>query len=236
MTTKATNELATAMGVDLEKASRDAEALTSLTKSEEYLPQLTVPQGSSSLVKSGKFPIGHFCLYFSREKQVDLGESFECMVLHYRARASWFVRDSAPLSYYQVDSPNFEAIKSKAQAGESGYAVGVEYLLWIPSIEEFALFFMGSKSLRRESPNLRSHSVIGGVTEDGESVEGRPVKLKIKFIEWPKGDFHTLEVLSTKSVIDPPEAKLLGKVYNSLFAKPIDSPAIIAEDSPGRLR
>lgn len=204
----------------------DEVVLAGLSKSAEYLPQLIVPQGSSGLVKQGKFPIGHWCLYYARDKQVDLDEQFDCIVLANRPRASLMVKDDQPISYYTPESANFELIKTMSiDKKEQGYLAGLEYLLWIPSINEFALFFMGNTSLRRESGNVRSHL-------------GKPITLKIKFVAYRKGDFHACEVIGCDTPLEPPPKDEAKRVYSEIFANPVDSEVNLAEDSgePERAR
>jgi len=128
--------------------------LDTLTTTSDFLPQLRVYGADTNIVKEGKFPLGHLGLYHSSEKIVDLTKV--CDVLNFAARPRATILADTPVSYYDFASKEFATILAKAKQGKRGNLAGLEYLIWIPSVKEFALFLMGNKSLRRESAIMKS--------------------------------------------------------------------------------
>jgi hypothetical protein len=208
------------------KRSEDQErALSELSKSSDYLPALRVYGSAATIVKQGKFPQGHFGLYFSADKILDLGPQTDVLVIDYRPRASIMLSEEAPISFFNPESETFIAVKEKGQQKVQGYMYGLEYLLWIPSVKHFGCFFMGNPTLRRESENVKS-SVGGAVT------------LKIKFIPSKQyGGWHGAEALACDTPFDIPSKEEIMEVHSTKFANPVDSQVKMAEaDQSGRVR
>jgi len=150
--------------------------LADLTKSSEYLPQIRVYGAANDIVKSGEFPMGHFGLYFNSENIIDLDDQFDCIIVSARARGA-IVSGETPVSFYDIHSNEFKDIKTRALAGEQGYMCGLEYLVWVPTVSKFALFFCGNKTLRRESEKVKA-------------LIGKAATLKIRFIKTAKFSWH----------------------------------------------
>jgi len=208
-----------------QRTEEQEKALSELTKSGDYLPALRIYGSSATIVKMGKFPQGHFGLYFSQEKVLDLGEQVDVLVIDYRPKACIMVAEERPISYYDPTKDNFIKVKEKGQAKVKGYMFGLEYLLWIPSVKQFALFLMGNPTLRRESENVKSHVQ-------------KAVTLKAKLIpskEW--GGWHGVEALKCDAPIELPDLEEIKKVHATKFANPIDTEVELAEaDTSGRVR
>ena len=210
------NELGIAQPTEAEE-----KALSELTQSGDYLPQLRIYGSSSALVKQGKFPQGHFGLYFTADKVVDLDEQVDILIVTYRPRASIMLTDEQPVNYFDPESKNFNDVKTRGKNKEQGFMFGLDYLIWIPSIKHFAVFFMGNPTLRRESPNVK-----GNV--------GKAATLKIKFIPSKKwGGWHGCETLACDAPFDIPSNEEIKEVYDSKFANPKDSTVDIADDTDG---
>lgn len=205
-----------------EIAERESGEIDSLTRTSDFLPQIRVYGSESNIVKRGKFPIGHFGLYFSAEKVVDLGEQFDCLIVDWRPRAS-IVTGDTPISFFgkfNNDNPEgekwsfsneFREIKEKAMAKAKGYLCGLEYLVWIPSVEKFGLFLMGNPTLRRESPNVKA-------------LTRKACTLKIKFIE-PTGSsysWHGATAFQCNTPFDVPDLEVINSEIEK-FRDPKDS-------------
>lgn len=209
-------------------ATRDTEEIGSFTRTSEFLPQVRVYGGSSDIVKEGKFPIGHFGLYLAADNIIDLGEQFDCLNIDWRPRASIVTGDS-PISFFGkyeqstwVFSSAFTEIKEQAMSKMKGYLAGLEFLLWIPAINKFGLFFMGNPTLRRESPNMKS-------------LTGKGVTLKTKLIKTTGYTWHGAAVFEcTTPFKTPEETALMGEVAK--FRNPQDSPVEFAKDSQEETR
>lgn len=194
-------------------------AISELTSSGDYLPALRVYGGSSEIVKEGKFPIGHLGLYFSADKILDLGEQTDLLVVYYRPRASIMMGGDQPINFFDPQSANFNAVMEKGKAKVQGYTFGLEYLLWVPSVEQFGCFFMGNPTLRRESDNVKSHV-------------GKAITLKTKLIKGKEHSWHGVEVLSCDTPFDVPPPELIKQTFDEKFANPTDSEVDLANE-PG---
>lgn len=202
---------------------QEEKALAELTQAGDYLPALRIFGSESAIVKEGKFPMGHWGLYFSADKIVDLSESVDVLVIAWRARASIMMSDDQPINYFNPESDNFNNIKEKSKAGEQGYLAGLEYFLYIPSVKKYALLFCGNKTLRRESSNIKAFT-------------GKAATLKIKLIKSKKYTWHGCETLACDAPFDIPSGEDIKEVYDSKFANAQDSDVDIAEESEERAR
>ena len=200
----------------------DEQAQAEFTSSGSYLPSLRVYGSASTIVKESKFPQGHFGLYFTADKILDLGEQVDVLIIHYRPRASIMLSDEQPISYFNPESANFNEIKTKAQIKgkdkPQGYMFGLEYLLWVPSVQHFSLFFMGTPTLRRESSDVLA-------------LKGNSATFKIKFIPSKQyGGWHGMETLSCDAPFEIPPNDVIKNVYYSKFANPRDSEIHVTDE------
>jgi hypothetical protein len=208
-------------------AERDSGDIEALTRTSEFLPQLRIYGSEATVVKEQKFPMGHFGLYFSAEKILDLGEQFDSLVVDWRPRAS-IVSGDTPVTFFgKFDeeankweySKEFTHVKDRAMAKEKGYLVGLEYLLWVPTVEKFGLFLMGNPTLRRESANVKA-------------LVKKAATFKIKLIKTSQYTWHGCNVFSATTPFDVPSTQdLLDEVEK--FRQPKDSAVEFAEDSEG---
>lgn len=208
-------------------AERDTGDIDALTRTSEFLPQLRVYGSEANIVKEGKFPMGHFGLYFSPENIVDLGEQFDCLVADWRPRAS-IVSGDTPISFFGKFnnetkeweySKEFIEIKNRAMNKEKGYLVGLEYLVWIPSVGKFGLFLMGNPTLRRESANVKA-------------LIRKAVTLKIKLIKTSQFTWHGCKASECHTPIDVPDLDTLTDEVLK-FRDPQDSAVEMADDEAG---
>jgi hypothetical protein len=205
------------LGVTTEMSTQ----VESLTKSSDFLPQIRVYGSESAIVKRGQFPMGHFGLYFSSERILDLGTQFDCVVVAFRPRTS-IVSGDQPVSFYDVNSKEFQSMKDLALAREQGYLAGLEYLIWIPEVGKFGLFFMGNPTLRRESANV-------------QAAVGKAVTLKIKLIETKQYTWHGAQCLRCDAQLAIPSLDVL-KTEVDKFKNPPTSVVEMADDTQGRAR
>jgi hypothetical protein len=220
-----TNELINLNEIGIPQ-EQESKAITELTQAGGYLPSLRVFGSESGIVKEGKFPMGHWGLYFSADKVVDLSEQVDILVISFRPRASIMASDDQPINFFNPESDNFRTIleRSKSKDGSEGHLAGLEYLIWIPSVEKFALFFMGNKTLRRESSNVKAFV-------------GKAATLKIKLIKGKKYTWHGCETLSCEAPFDLPSSEEIKEVYETQFANTQDSDLnIVDSDEPERAR
>ena len=138
-------------GGAVQKASD--EAFAAATKSGDYLPRLQLMTSNSQECKSGKFPINHYALV-SGQNYKDCGTDVDVLVIAWRPKA--IEMGETVITCFDVNNKEFTRICDKSGEKDSGCMFGPEFLMWVPSQKEFATFFMGSKSSRRESPNVKA--------------------------------------------------------------------------------
>ena len=210
------------LGVPSTRTTKDIESLTRTT---EFLPQIRVYGSESSIVKEQKFPMGHLGMYFSQDNIVDLGQSFDCLVVDWRPRAS-IVAGDQPISYYgKFNEENqdwnfsneFLLVKEKAMAKEQGYLCGLEYLLWVTGVEHFGLFLMGNPTLRRESPNMKA-------------LTGAAATVKMKIIKTKKYTWHGVQIFKCQTPFDLPEREEMIEEVQK-FRNSKDSELEMVDDS-----
>ena len=132
------------------------EVLDAIT-SAAFLPRLQLMIATSEPCKNGDFPINHYALVRSKNSMEDLGDSVDLFVVTWRPKAlkideTVFAVYDPKLGDDGKPTGDFARIMIDSEKRDSGCMYGPEYLVWIPQIKEFATFFMGSKSSRRESP------------------------------------------------------------------------------------
>lgn len=117
-----------------------------------FLPRLQLMTGNSDKCKKNEFPINKFAL-ISGQKYLDVGAEVNVLVLVWRPKAIDTKSDEMIVAH-DVTEPEFERIKDASKEKDSGCMYGQEFLIYIPEIEQFATFFMGTPTSRREAPNM----------------------------------------------------------------------------------
>ena len=119
-----------------------------------WLPRLQLMSSNSKPCKDGTFPVNHYALV-QGQQFTDLSKSVDILVLDWRPKAIDMSGDEIITVYDTADS-EFKRIQAKADVKDSRFMFGPEYLVYVPSAKQFALFFMGSASSRREAPALKA--------------------------------------------------------------------------------
>ncbi len=131
----------------------DDKAFDVAAKAGDWLPRLQLMTSSAKECKAGKFPINHYALV-KGTSYIDLGTEVNVYTMSWRPKA--LEMGQKVISVYDVKHSEFERIAAKSAIQNSGCMYGVEFLVFIPSINTIATFFMGSKSARIEAPSLRA--------------------------------------------------------------------------------
>ena len=129
------------------------EAFSAATKSGNYLPRLQLMTSNSGPCKKGEFPINHYAL-IENQNHIDLGEQLDVLAITWRPKALEIAAQI--IAVYDPEHKEFIRIQERSEIKDSKCMFGPEFLLYIPSVTRFATFFLGSKSGRREAPNLKS--------------------------------------------------------------------------------
>ena len=138
----------------------DDSIFNAVASSGDWLPRLQLMIANSEQCKSGDFPINNFAL-INGNVLTDLGGEIDIVVIAFRPKAL-DISDGTVLSVFDPkldDSGNpsgeFARIQEASNTPNSGCMFGPEFLVYVPKAEQFATFFMGSKSSRRESPKMK---------------------------------------------------------------------------------
>ena len=139
------------LGKDVNLQKYGTEVADALTKT-GFLPRLQLMTGNSKQCKSGKFPVNKFAL-ISGQDHKDVGEPIDVLVLVWRPKAIDTDADEMIISH-DIEAAEFQRIQEQSDVKDSGCMFGQEFLVYVPSHEQFATFFMGTKTSRREAPNM----------------------------------------------------------------------------------
>ena len=183
---------------------QDDEVFKEATQSGDYLPRLQLMTSNSKICKDGQFPINHFAIVRDQNHQ-DVGESVDILVIAWRAKAIEI--GEVILTSFDTKADIFREIQSKSNDADSGCMFGPEFLVWVPDAEVFATFFMASKSMRREAPNVRGYLK-------------KAATLKPHKIETPKYTWFSPTIHPCASVFDPPEQEALETEYHKFMNPP----------------
>lgn len=134
-------------------AAYDDEAFKVATQSGDWLPRLQLMTANSKECKGGDFPINHYALVRDQNFQ-DLGKSVDVLIVEWRPKAMEI--DEQVYAVYDPDHDDFKRIQEQSNVKDSGCMYGPEFLVWVPSADSWATFFMGSKSSRREAKSVRA--------------------------------------------------------------------------------
>lgn len=140
-------------------AKYDDKVFEDTTKAGDWLPRLQLMTAASEKCKDGSFPMNHYALA-SGQNLRDVGQTVDVLVLSWRPKAM-DIGDEI-ITIYDPENPEFNRIREASGEKDSGCMYGPEFLIYIPSAEQFATFFMGSKSARREAPSVKARMLKAG--------------------------------------------------------------------------
>lgn len=118
-----------------------------------FLPRLQLFGSSSTAVKEDKIGQGRWGIVRAKDAVEDLGKTVDVVVVAGKAQAMR-IKDGKVLTYYDHTLPEFKEIQDESADMSSGCMYGPIFLLWVPSANTFATYFMQSKTARRASGPL----------------------------------------------------------------------------------
>ncbi len=131
------------------------DVFAAVSSSTSFLPRLMLYGANSDLVKEEKVQVG-YSLVEGKDTIIYMGREIEVFNLAFRPKALDMSGDPIVANHNHT-SPGFKAIAYKADNEKNSKCVyGPEYLVWLPELEKFATFLMGSKTARRESGKMHS--------------------------------------------------------------------------------
>ena len=124
------------------------------------------------------------------------------------------------LSVFDVKEAEFKRIQEiAARPGLNGCMCGPEYLIWLAKQQRWATFLMGSKSAKREAPNMNKR-LLNGAT------------LKSKFIETKKYSWWAPIIVPLTAAVELPDEAEMAEVI-AKFNNPPAQEKERAEEATG---
>lgn len=184
------NSLISQAAMDQLPAVAESKAVDAMLAADavSFLPYINLLQAMSKLNAPGEdhVDMGNFVL-IEAQKPTDLGTEFDLVLLEKRYLA-WKYGPECNIRCYDPEDPIVEEIversalskeQLRAENDSNLYSWGVEYLIYIPSLQKFATFHASSKTLR-----------ISAAQDFHALVASRPlITWFSKWFDNPKSDF-----------------------------------------------
>jgi len=196
--------------------TEDDKMFQAATGGGDYLPRLQLMTSASEVCKKGEFPINHFAIVRDQNYH-DVGESLDLLVIAWRPKA--MEMDEEVITSFDPTTELFQDIQARSSQADSGCMFGPEFLCYAPDHDVYTTFFMGSKSLRREAPNMKARLQ-------------KAATLKPKLIETKKYSWYSTIVTACSTPFDvPPNEDILAQVEK--FKNPPEPEIEKAADDSG---
>lgn len=184
--------------MNLPANQHDDSQFDAVAKGMDFIPRLQFMSSASEKCKSGEFPINHYAVVAGSDSFEDAGSELDVLVVDWRPKALDMSGDEVIAIYDQkLDENNnptgeFADIAARSDEPNSMCMFGPEFLLYIPSMKKFVTFFMGSKSSRIESPNLKKQM-------------HKAATLKSQHIKTSKHQWFAPKITPCSTPLDPPQ-------------------------------
>lgn len=132
--------------------------ISDLSTGTHFLPRIQLFDSNSNHVKNGSINLAHYGIVRQGEdKPTDLGKQPVIKLLSWRPKAIRFgATGEVPLQSFRKESQRFQEIKAaadlKGQDNPNNY--GLEFLVWLPTQQEFVTLMMGSATDRNDNPKF----------------------------------------------------------------------------------
>lgn len=183
----------------------DDNAFPEITKGNDFLPRLQLMTASSTVCKSGEFPINHYAL-IENQNMTNLGTEIDVIVGPWRPKALDVSTDKV-VAVYDPESAEFKDIQARAPKLNSGCMFGPEFLVYIPSLKKWATLFLSSVSARKEFTAINNH-------------RGSAATLSTRKIETEKYTYFSISTRNCSASLEaPPEEEVLAQAQK--FNNPV---------------
>lgn len=183
----------------------------------KFLPRLQLYGGNSDLAKEGKIQMGTYGLVTNKDSVTALGNEVDVLVVGWRPKAIDMSGEDV-VACYNPTSLLFKTIEAKAGEKDSNCMFGPEFLVYVPSTKTWATFLMGSKTARREAPQMKV--LMGGAAT-----------LKVTLIKTQKYSWHASVVTKCSTPFElPPSAEIIEKA--TAFNNPPEVEKELVEETP----
>lgn len=191
-------------------ASVDDAAFKEMAVTRNFLPRVNLFQAMSKEVTKKKAGSGDFGFTVGKDDMTKLGEKFACIPLAFRFKAVDMRNKEKILNYYDQRTAEFAAVKAVAkEGGMTGCLCGIEFLLWVPDMDQFATFYLSSVSALAEAQNIRN-SIF------------KPAWLKSKLVETKQYSWYVPVCIPCSDPLKEPDIELAKKTIET-FTNPKSS-------------
>ena len=159
-------------------AAGSDELFEAIKSSQAYLPRLQLMTANSEKCKSGEFPINHYARVHDSDFR-DLGATVDVLIIAFRPLAIETTVEGDVITCLDpkvVDGKptgNFARIQKEAdKPGMNGCMYGPQFLVWVPSAQEFMTYYMASKTARRASSQVKAR-MKDSATLGSQKIEGK---------------------------------------------------------------
>lgn len=172
-----------------------------------FLPRVQVCGGNSKLCQTQKIAVGKLALVRTKEDFVDLGDSVNMIPLTYRFAALDMSDIESVKSYFDPNSAEYKDVQARSEEPDSGCCYGPQFLIWVPTLKEFATFLFGAKSTRPEARKMKARLNQG-------------VTMKSRLITTPQYAWHVPSILpwTSATAVDVPKAEVIAPIAK-IFAE-----------------
>lgn len=121
-----------------------------------YLPRLMLMNAMSKLVQTNAARAGTYVIQQNSTSGEDLTNEVNVMPVKWRPKAMDLSNEKKIISAYNHKSDLFRQISGRAETPNSNCLYGPEFLIWIPSINRWATYYMASKTARRAAAEFKN--------------------------------------------------------------------------------
>jgi len=160
-----------------------------------FFSRLQLCGATSNYVQEHGVSQGSYVFIRSKDDFIDLGPEVDILVCGLRLKAMRFENDEVQ-AVFDINDPEFKAIRELAGTPNSGCMAGPEFLIWVPEKKAFATLYLGSKSFAAEAPKIRAAMVDG---------RPGPITLKSRLAKTKKFRWQVPVAVQCSSPFDLPD-------------------------------
>ena len=185
------------------------EQFNALVQTSEYIRPLNILQQMSKVFQDPQFNgrAGQIIFDMSAPTRKLLGNTVDIVPIMYRPHAMLIKNDEIVKETFDLNDPIYNEIQGLAATKEKGALPGLDFLVWVPAVKSYAVYFM-YKTATRIAPEIKSRMK-------------QPITLGSKLVEYNGNSWYTPTVTPTTAEIElPTDVEELNKVID-LFKNPV---------------
>lgn len=194
----------------------------SLAKNVSFLAGFKLFNAQSGAVMRRKIAAAHFGLVKGKDDIHDFGDSVDIIPIAHRFKAV-LKHEGEYLSYYKRKSEPFLRAEAMAKADkQSGCMAGIEFLIWIPELSVFSLWYCFTTSTLGAADSIQAQYL-------------KPTTVKSRLVETKKFSWFEPEILRCSTELAPPTDEQLTDELTR-FRNPKEATVEVDENSASQDR